>query len=424
MSIQRAILDRVDRVEFPEKLRFLFYPMRYKIAYGGRGGAKSWGFTRALLLKAVVEKIRVLCAREFQVSIQESVHKLFKNQISLMNMESDFGVTQNSIVCPGTGSDFFFYGLKNNPSRIKSTEGIDICWVEEAERVSEESWQVLIPTIRKDDSEIWVSFNPNEETDPTYKRFIINPPPNSVVREIGWQDNPWFPEELRKEKDYLARVDIDAYLHIYEGKCRKRSQARVLGDKWMMEAFEPGADWKGPYQGADWGFAEDPTVLIRCWIHNNRLWIEYEVWQIGLETDLIPDAFDVMPKAREYVTRADNARPETISYLQRHGYKKMIGVKKGPGSVEDGISVLRSFEKIVIHPRCTHARDEAGLWSYKTDPLTGDVLPKLIEKHDHTWDAVRYALEPAHTAMLEFMAAQHKEAEEKRKESAEPPRPA
>ena len=391
--------------------------MRYKVAYGGRGGAKSWGFARALLIRAIQQQTRVLCAREFQNSIQESVHKLLKDQINLMKMDDAYSVTQASVSCPRTGSDFFFYGLRNNVSRIKSTEGIDICWVEEAERVSEESWEILIPTIRKDGSEIWVSFNPDQETDPTYRRFVINPPVNSVIRKIDWRDNPWFPEELRKEKDYLARVDTDAYLHIYEGQCKKRSQALVLGGKWRIEGFEPGPDWKGPYQGADWGFAEDPTVLIRCWVHDNKLWIEYEVWRVGLDTDFIPEAFDKIPNARDYATRADSARPETISYLRRHGYKKMIGVKKPAGSVKDGISVLRSFEEIVIHPRCTHAKDEAGLWAYKTDPLTGDILPELIDKHNHTWDAVRYALEPAMDGLLGFLAQQVKERPEPKQTS-------
>jgi phage terminase large subunit len=405
----------IQRCEIPDKLGFLFEPHRYKVAYGGRGSAKSWTFARVLLVLAASSCLRVLCAREFQNSIQESVHKLLVDQMGLLGLQDEFEVTQQSIKSR-TDSDFFFYGIKNNPTKIKSTEGIDIAWVEEAERVSNNSWEILIPTIRKPGSEIWMTFNPHQETDATYQRFVINPPDDCVSREINHPDNPWFPVELRKEMEYLARVDPDAYAHIYGGKTRKFSAAQVLNGKWFIEYFEPASGWNGPYQGADWGFAEDPTVLIRCWVHENKLYVEYETWQVGLDIDKTPDAFDKIPDARKYVTRADSARPETISYMQRNGYSRMVGVKKGPESVNRGVLVLRAFEKIVIHPRCKHAQDEARLWSYKTDPITGDVTADLVKKHDHTWDSIRYALEPGHDEFIKFMAGQHAEAKAKKEE--------
>ena len=413
MSVSSLPEPEAEQIlEFPDKLLpVLFTPARYKVAHGGRGSAKSWGFARALLALSLEKKIRILCVREFQNSIQESVHQLLRDQISLMELEPYF-IIQQTTIKSYKGSDFIFAGIRSNPTKIKSTEGVDIVWCEEAEKISERSWEILIPTIRKPGSEIWVTFNPDEESDPTYKRFVISPPDEANIVEMSFRDNPWFPVELCKEKDYLARVDADAYAHVWEGKCRKASGAQILRGKTCIEYFDPGEGWDGPYQGADWGFAEDPTTFVRCWIHDNKLYVEHEVYKVGLDIDKTPEAFDAIPDARKYTTRADSARPETISYMQRHGYSNMVGVDKWPGSVEEGITIIRSFEQIVFHPRCTHAIQEARLYSYKVDPLTGDVLPKIEDKHNHICcDGLRYALSPfikrsGPYGMLGFMQAE------------------
>lgn len=395
---------------FPKKLKMLFKPMRYKVAHGGRGGAKSWGFARALLVIGAQRKIRVLCAREYQNSIQESVHKLLCNQIDAMGLQSYYPFITQTGIKGVTGTEFIFSGIKNNVTKIKSMEGIDFCWVEEAEKVSNESWQILIPTIRKPGSEIWVSFNPHYESDPTYRRFVVNPPDDAAVVQISWRDNPWFPDELRREMEYLRRVDFDAYRHVWEGECAVSSAAQVLRDKVEVAAFEPQADWDGAYFGADWGFASDPTAAVKLWIHDKKLYLEYEVYGVGVEIDALPAFFDKIPDARKYVMRGDNARPETISYLNRHGYPRIYSCEKWAGSVEDGIAFLRSFEKIVIHPRCINAQQEARLWSFKTDKLTGDILPVVVDAHNHIWDAVRYALQPLirnnNTGILAYYAAE------------------
>lgn len=384
------------QVDLPEKLGFLFEPHRYKVAHGGRGGTKSWGFARALLILAAQRKLRILCAREIQNSLQESVHKLLSDQSYAVGLGSFYGV-QKASIRGANGSQFIFAGLRTDPHKIKSMEGIDIAWVEEAEKVSEESWKLLIPTIRKPNSEIWVSFNPNEDTDPTYKRFVLKPPPDAFVQEIGWQDNPWFPEELRREKDYLYSIDPEAAEHVWGGKTRNMSDAQVLRGRYRVEAFEPSKSWDGPYLGADWGFATDPSTLVLVWVDasTRTLYIEHEAYGIGVEIDETPKLFDAgVPGCRKFTIRADSARPETISWMQRNGFDRMVAAVKGPGSVEDGTEHLRSYAAIVIHPRCKHAAEEARLWSFKTDRLTGDVLPVLVDKHNHIWDAVRYALEP------------------------------
>jgi len=387
------------RIELPRKFGFLLEPARYKVAHGGRGGAKSWSFARALLIRAVKEPLRVLCARELQLSIRDSVHRLLKDQIRALGYSSLFSVTNHSILGVN-GSEFIFTGIQANVEKVRSLEGVDICWVEEAESVSKDSWEVLIPTIRKAGSEIWVSFNPQQATDPTYKRFITDKPPDAKVVEVNWRDNHWLSDELKAEKDYLHRVDPEAAQHVWEGKTRKRSKAEILSGKWCVEAFEPQDDWAGPYQGADWGFAAHPTVLVRCWVkgnpkeHNHELYIEQETYGVGVDNDELPGLFDQIPGARSYTTRADNARPETISHMVRNGYPRMIACTKWPGSVADGIGHLRGYQRIVIHPDCKHTIDEVRLYSYKVDKLSGDVLPVIVDAHNHCIDAIRYALGP------------------------------
>lgn len=399
-------------INLPDKLSFLFEHWRYKVAYGGRGGAKSWGFAQALLVQAGERKLRILCARELQVSIKDSVHRLLTDIIDATPALSRiYEYTDKAIICTATGSEFLFAGVRNNVTKIKSMEGIDICWVEEAETVSERSWEVLIPTIRKLGSEIWVSFNPDLATDPTYKRFVINAGAlgkQAKVVEINWRDNPWFPEALALEKDYLASVDMDAYNHVWEGKCRINSQAQVLKGKYVSESFVPEPDWAGPYYGADWGYSVDPSCLVKMYIHDMCLYIYEEAWEVGCDLDDTPALFDGVEGARKAGhIRCDSARPETISYMRRHGYSGCEPAEKWPGSVEDGLMFLRSFRKIIIHPRCKHALEEARLWSYKLDKLTSLPTTDLLDAHNHIWDAVRYALEPiikqSHLGLLHFL---------------------
>lgn len=382
----------MSTAQFPKKFRGLFKPARYKVYYGGRGGAKSWAAARALLILGAQKPLRVLCTREFQQSIKDSVHRLLSDQIEALGLSGYYTIGQQEIRGPN-GTLFLFEGLRHNVTKIKSMEGIDICWCEEAERISEESWRVLIPTIRAPGSEIWVTFNPDQEDDPTYKRFVLSPPENAIVRFVSWRDNPWFPPELRAEMEHDYRVDPDAAAHVWGGECRTLTDAQVLKNKWVVDAFEPGRRWDGPYYGADWGFAVDPTALVRCWIHDRCLWIEHEASGVGIEISDTPELFDQVPGSREHKIRADSARPETISHVRGEGFR-IEGAPKWQGSVEDGVAYLRSFERIIIHPRCRRTAREARLWSYKTDRLTGDVLPKLKDGNDHTWDAIRYALAP------------------------------
>lgn len=384
---------RTITAELPAYADVLFGAQRYTVLYGGRAAGRSWSVARALLIQAAERPLRVLCARELQNSIKDSVHRLLTDQIALLGLPG-YTVTQYEIR-HANGSLFLFEGLRYNVNRIKSLEGIDVAWVEEAERVSADSWQTLIPTIRKAGSRIVVVFNPDQEDDPTYQRFVVHPPPDAVVVRCNAEDNPWLPDELRAERDYLYAVDPDAAAHVWGGECRHASDAQVLRGKWVVEEFEPALGWDGPYHGADFGFAQDPTTLVRCWLHGRRLYIEHESYRVGLELDHTADRWRAdVPDCERYAIRADNARPESISYLRRHGVPRIEGVEKWKGSVEDGIAHLRQYEQIVIHPRCRHTKDEARLYSYKVDSRTGDILPDVLDAHNHTIDAIRYALAP------------------------------
>ncbi len=214
-------------IDLPVKLQFLFEPHRYKVAYGGRSSTKSWSFARALLVQGASKKLRILCAREIQRSIKDSVHKLLSDQVEILGLGGFYTITDVSIR-GRNGTEFFFAGLATQTVQsLKSFEGIDRCWVEEGQTAEDNSWRILIPTIRKTGSEIWVSFNPDLETDPTYQRFVVHAPPDACVVEISYPDNPWFNAEMEAERVYCLENDPDNYDNIWLGKCRPAVEGAI-----------------------------------------------------------------------------------------------------------------------------------------------------------------------------------------------------
>ncbi len=391
-SARGAGMTAISRTQIPKVFAPLFQPNRYKVFYGGRGGAKSWNFARALIIMAMKKKLRILCTRELQISISDSVHRILEDQIYALGAGKYFEIQKTSIRCIKTGSEFIFKGLRHNATEIKSTEGIDICWVEEAQRVSDDSWRMLIPTIRKAYSEIWISFNPENEEDPTYQRFIVKPMPGSTVIKVNYYDNPFFPDVLRQEMEYCRATDFDAYMNVWEGECVKVSDAVVFKNRIRIDVFEAPKRHQRIFFGADWGFANDPCVLSRFYVNDERLFIEYEAYEVGVELDHIPALFDQVPGSREWPIHADNSRPETISYIKRQGFN-ISAAEKWPGCEEDGVAHLKTFKEIVIHERCKHAQFEVRNYKYKVDRQTGDVLPILVDKHNHCIDSWRYGLD-------------------------------
>lgn len=406
MGIQLNIPDKM--------LPFWTERKSFKVAKGGRGGGKSWSIGRMLVIKAYTETHLILCAREYQNSISDSVHRLLKDQIAELGLTPWFQITETSIRCTLTGSEFIFKGIRRNINEIKSTEGITITWVEEAQAVSENSWVVLIPTVlRRPGAEIWVSYNPGEDTDPTHVRFAKQPPPDSLLVTINWNDNPWFPPALEGQRAFMQATDPDAYDWVWGGQTRHMSEATIFRGRFRVEPFETPDPAPRFMYGADWGFSQDPTALVRCWERPiapatrktpavRHLMIDHEAFGIQVETDDIAALFaggkaqhderswPGIPGARDWPIKADSARPETISFVRRAGFN-IRPAKKWAGSVEDGIAYLKTYAVIYIHPRCVNMAQEARLYSYAVDPRTNDILPTIVDKHNHGWDAVRYA---------------------------------
>ena len=387
---------RVLDVEIPRVFLPLLKPARYKGAFGGRGAAKSHFFADQMIRENIMSKQDNVCLREVQRSLEFSVKKLLETKIASMNAGSYFDV-QDRRILTRRGGVIIFEGLQNHTAdSIKSLEAFKRAWTEEAQSLSQRSLDILRPTIREPDSELWFSWNPNLSSDPVDVLLRMDPPPDSIVVRSSYRDNPWLPDVLRTELEYDQTRDPDKFAHIWMGEYQRNSEARVFRN-WKIEEFErpPGTIHR---LGADWGYAIDPSVLIRCDIDGNRLYVDYEAYLIGCEIVNLPDLFDRVPESRKWFITADSARPETISYMQKHGFPKINHAQKGAGSVEEGISFLQGFD-IVVHPRCVHTIDELTMYSYKTDPLTNKVLPLLQDKNNHVIDALRYACEGARKSL-------------------------
>lgn len=341
-----------------------------------------------------------VCVREVQKSLDQSVKRLLELKIEAMNAGAYFEVQDAKIKNKNGSGIIIFQGMQNHTAdSIKSLEGFKRAWVEEAQSVSQRSLDLLRPTIRKPDSEMWFTWNPGEATDPVDVLLRgPNPPSDSIVKAVNFVDNPWFPDVLRDEMEYDKRRDPSKYAHIWLGEYVQNTEARVFKN-WKIQEFDAPPDAVHRL-GADWGFAVDPSVLVRCHIQGRTLYIDYEAYQVGCEITALPDLFMTIPEAEKWPITADSARPETISHMRNNGFPKIYPAVKGAKSIEDGIEWLKSFD-IVVHPRCKHTIDELTLYSYKVDEKTGKVLPILLDKANHVIDALRYACEGVRRAQAQ-----------------------
>lgn len=407
---QRATDLRIKHDQFfthkniPAVFLPLLRPSRYKGAYGGRGSAKSHTFAELLLSKCLERRTRWMCVREFQISLEHSVKRLLEDKIKEYALTDKFRILTNHIETPKDGI-IIFQGMKGHTAEsIKSFEGYDGAWVEEAQMFSNTSLKLLRPTLRNDGSEMWFSWNPRFPTDPVDDMFRGNAPrkpdekwsrpPDSILVKSNYSDNPLFPDVLRKEMEWDKGRDTELYEHVWEGEYEKHSEARVFKN-WRIEEFEEPSNEFGDeifYYGGDWGYSVDPAVLVRLRIKGRTLFVHHEAYRIGCEIDHIPDLFDTVPGARSWPIIADSARPETISYLNRHGFPRLEAAKKGKDSVKEGIIFLQGYD-IVVHPRCQHTIDELRHYSYRKDPQTDEILPILEDKKNHVIDSLRYAVE-------------------------------
>ena len=391
-------MGKVLQLKTPEWALPLLEPSRYKGAWGGRGSGKSHMFAEMMLEEHIMNQAQSsVCVREIQKSLNQSVKRLLEMKIQEMNAGAYFEVQDAVIKSKKSDGRIIFQGMQNHTAdSIKSLEGYDRAWVEEAQSLSQTSLDLLRPTIRKPGSELWFTWNPRQASDPV--DLLLRgptPPKDANVIKVNYADNPWFPSVLKDEMEYDKRRDPDKYQHVWRGEYLQNSESRVFRN-WRIEDFDAPADAIHRL-GADWGFSVDPTTLVRCHIIGRTLYIDFEAYMVGCEIVNTPELFMQVPEAEKWPIVADSARPETISHMRRNGFPKIMTAVKGPRSVEEGIEFLKNYT-IVVHPRCTHTIDELTLYSYKTDPLTGKILPVLEDKKNHVIDALRYACEAVRRA--------------------------
>jgi phage terminase large subunit len=371
------------KLEIPEWGLDFLEPSRYKGLHGGRGSSKSHFFAEMVVEAHLLNpESRTVCIREVQKSLSQSVKALIELKIEAMGVGSYFEVQQSIIKNVHGEGLIIFQGMANHTAEsIKSLEGFDRAFVEEAQSLSQRSLDLLRPTIRKEGSELWFAWNPSQATDPIDVLLRGEQrPENAIVKQINYDDNPWFPDVLKEEMEYDKKRDFDKYLHVWRGEYQANSEARVFKN-WEVKEFEAPRDAMFRL-GADWGFATDPTTLIRCYLEGRTLYFDYECYAIGCDIIDTPDLFMQVPESEKWPIIADSARPETISHLRKNGFPKIMGAIKGAKSVEEGIEFLKSYD-IIVHPRCTHIIDELTHYKYKIDPLTDKVLPLLEDKHNH-----------------------------------------
>ena len=401
------------QIELPPKLIPLFSEsgVRYRSSWGGRGSAKTRSFALMTAIKGYIfaeAQISgmILGAREFMNTLSESSMEEIKQAIqSTPFLNNYYDIGESYIRTKNKRVSYGFAGLRHNLNSIKSKARILLCWVDEAEDVSELAWRKLLPTVREDNSEVWITWNPERRDSATSRRFrhdqIFDDLTGELIGvgvEMNYSDNPWFPEvlEIERRQD-KANLDDETYRWIWEGDYLELSEAQIFRNKYEVMDFVPDPQkWDGPYQGLDFGFSQDPTAATRSWIYDDCLWIEYDAGAVGLELDdTVEFLSKLIPDIGLYPIYADNAMPESISHLSRKGLKRIRACEKVKGSVEDGIAFIRSFKRVYIHTRCKETLNEFKNYSYKKDRITDEVLPIIIDAFNHYIDSLRYALEKA-----------------------------
>lgn len=408
-------------VLFPAECGGQYRKSIFKVLMSGRAGLKTWQIARALLLHGVYNPKRIFCGRETLVSIKQSVLHELEEQVNLLGLQDHYTIGKTEITGVN-GTQFIFGGLRVSPEDLKSMGHIDFTWIEEASGVSQRSLDILLPTVlRNPGSEVWFSYNPENDDDPVHVRFAADEATPGVSKDqdcilivSGWQDALSFgvlTPQMVTEKDKAYAKDFDNAEHVWGGKTRKQNIAAIFANKCIVEEFTPGVDWLGPFYGSDWGFSNDPAILRKHWVNASNLYIEEEAFGVGIDIPELPTLFTQVTGwwRFEYdqqrkrflstkiplpnvVIRSDCSRPETISQMAKMQVP-CVPAKKWPGCIEDGIAILRGFNNIIIHPRCKQAIHEAKHYRYKVDKITGHVTNIIVDADNHGWDATRYAME-------------------------------
>lgn len=373
----------------------LLQPARLKGARGGRSSGKSHFFAELAVEMMVLDPdCSIVCIREIQKSLKFSAKKLIENKIRDLKIGHLFTILTTEISRIGGSGVMIFQGMQDHTAdSIKSLEDFDVAWVEEAQSISARSLELLIPTIRKPGSEVWCSWNPEKKNNAV--EVLFRERPSSILVHVNYTGNPWSTQESLDEALNMMAHDIEKYNHIWLGGFNEVSEAQIFRGRYSVTEFAPDEHWDGPYYGVDWGFAKDPTAGVKAWVSDKVLYIEYDMAEHALELDKTASALiEALPGIEEHASRADNSRPDTISYVKRKGLPRLEPCKKGKGSVEDGVEFIKSFDEVIIHPRCDAVKEEFDEYSYKVDRLSGEIMPVIIDDYNHCIDSLRYALEP------------------------------
>ena len=367
----------------------------YWFLYGGRGSGKTQNIAMGLAIRGAQSRLRVVCFRAVQNNVDESVRQELVDAIYRAGLQSQYTIQEKQITCRRTGTTFTFRGMQK-PGSLRGLAGVDIVWIDEAQDVSSKALRSLIPTIRKGSAQLIFTFNPMTPDDAIWKlRELFQGDPKTIIMEKNWRDNPWFPDKLEADRQRDLKRDPMEYQHIWEGKFWQRSDSLIFAG-----CCEFGLDFEAPppweyrwFYGADFGYADDPSTLIRCWIKDDCLWIDYAEFAWHVELDSLHALYDRVPGSREWPIMGDSARPDIINLVRRQGFN-ISGAEKGKDSIDAGITFMRSFSKIKVHKRCVELQNEFMKYSWKIDPATDQVLPIVVDKFNHGIDSCRYALSP------------------------------
>jgi phage terminase large subunit len=392
------INPRVPRWALP-----LIAPRRYKGAKGGRSGGKSHFMVEQVVTRMAADPTcKVVGIREVQKSLRFSVKELVEAKIDEMGVAHLFDVQREAIFHRNGPGLMHFMGMQDHTAdSAKGLESFDIALVDEANQISTRSLRLLTPTMRKQGSELLFGWNPESEGDPVDGFFRKNEgDPDFICVSVNITDNPFVSDtgwrEYTRDRDRARNNpnDLAIFEHVWHGAYNIMSDRIVFAGKYAVEAFEPGPGWDGPYYGCDFGFAQDPTTFVEMWVKGDELFYRRGAGRVGLELDATAQfAKDHLPGIERYTIRADSARPESISYLSRHGLPRITGVDKWKGSIEDGVAFMRSFRRIVIHPEAEPVRKEHSVYRYKINKA-GDILPEIEDADNHYIDGGRYAVAP------------------------------
>lgn len=384
--------DRAIDIKLGEKFGPLFQPFRYKALFGGRGTAKSRSISLALTLISSKKPTRIVCGRQFQNSIADSAKSTIEGRINEMGLAKEYKITHNEIIHKYNESRITFVGLERNIESIKSLDDVDIFWIEEARNVKAASFELLVPTIRKPGSEIWCSWNPVFPTDPIDEFFRgKHPPKNSYIQRVTIDDNPWFYQTTMPDDMERMKVsNLQRFKHVWGGEYDELHESRVFTN-WRVGRLDT-TDYDRPYFGMDFGFSSDPAALVKLYVleKTRQIYIAQEAfghWPL----DDTPTMMRTVSESWRYPIVCDSSQPQTIDFLRGKKFNCVPSVK-GAGSVKAGVNWLQGYE-IVIDPSCVNMQEEARLYSWQTDRISGKPLPILLDDDNHGWDAVRYATE-------------------------------